>query len=143
MDDFESKDGSILGSLLLEPLVMGAGGMILVDPLFQRVLVQVSRKKRAAAQYPAAVCRLCSRTCAARLHVHQGHGVSSSALENAWKPAVLSMCRAVEDSWSGNLPLFRWYHSRCTSSGHSLPLRQVVMSHESDTRKSPPVASKW
>lgn len=41
MDEFEAEDGRILGSLLLEPVLMGAGGMIFVDPLFQRVLVQV------------------------------------------------------------------------------------------------------
>lgn len=41
MDEFEAEEGVILGSLLLEPLVMGAGGMVFVDPLFQRVLVQV------------------------------------------------------------------------------------------------------
>lgn len=41
MDAFETEEGAILGSLLLEPLVMGAGGMVFVDPLFQRVLVQV------------------------------------------------------------------------------------------------------
>ncbi|KAJ7242370.1 onanonoxo-7-onima-8-eninoihtemlysoneda [Mycena haematopus] len=32
-----------LAALVLEPLVMGAGGMIFVDPLFQRVLVDVVR----------------------------------------------------------------------------------------------------
>lgn len=31
------------GALILEPLVMGAGGMIFVDPLFQRVLIDVVR----------------------------------------------------------------------------------------------------
>lgn len=41
MDAFEAEEGALLGSLLLEPLVMGAGGMVFVDPLFQRVLVQV------------------------------------------------------------------------------------------------------
>jgi dethiobiotin synthetase/adenosylmethionine--8-amino-7-oxononanoate aminotransferase len=30
-----------LGALLMEPLLQGAGGMLLVDPLFQKVLVQV------------------------------------------------------------------------------------------------------
>jgi dethiobiotin synthetase/adenosylmethionine--8-amino-7-oxononanoate aminotransferase len=29
------------GALIIEPVVMGAGGMLLVDPLYQRVLVQV------------------------------------------------------------------------------------------------------
>ena len=32
------------GALLLEPLVMGAGGMVFVDPLFQRCLVDVVRE---------------------------------------------------------------------------------------------------
>lgn len=44
MDAFEAEEGALLGSLLLEPLVMGAGGMVFVDPLFQRVLVQVRGK---------------------------------------------------------------------------------------------------
>ncbi|KAF7333521.1 PLP-dependent transferase [Mycena venus] len=34
-----------LAALVLEPLVMGAGGMIFVDPLFQRVLVDVVRER--------------------------------------------------------------------------------------------------
>ncbi|KIJ66816.1 hypothetical protein HYDPIDRAFT_85680 [Hydnomerulius pinastri MD-312] len=34
-----------LAALVLEPIVMGAGGMIFVDPLFQRVLVDVVRDK--------------------------------------------------------------------------------------------------
>ncbi|KAK7454514.1 hypothetical protein VKT23_011268 [Stygiomarasmius scandens] len=38
------KNGDFqLGALVLEPLIMGAGGMIFVDPLFQRVLVDVVR----------------------------------------------------------------------------------------------------
>lgn len=35
--------GRTLAALVLEPVVMGAGGMIFVDPLFQRVLVDVVR----------------------------------------------------------------------------------------------------
>lgn len=37
------RKGQTLGALVLEPLVMGAGGMLFVDPLFQRVLVDVVR----------------------------------------------------------------------------------------------------
>ncbi|KAL1701679.1 pyridoxal phosphate-dependent transferase [Schizophyllum commune] len=37
------RDGTRLGALVLEPLVMGAGGMIFVDPVFQRVLIDVVR----------------------------------------------------------------------------------------------------
>jgi dethiobiotin synthetase/adenosylmethionine--8-amino-7-oxononanoate aminotransferase len=34
-----------LGALVLEPLVLGAGGMIFVDPLFQRVLIDAARAR--------------------------------------------------------------------------------------------------
>lgn len=63
MDEFEAKDGRILGSLLLEPVLMGAGGMIFVDPLFQRVLVQVyavlCMKWTWKNQTPPTPCLLC------------------------------------------------------------------------------------
>lgn len=36
-------EGRRFGALMLEPLVMGAGGMLLVDPLYQRCLVDVVR----------------------------------------------------------------------------------------------------
>ncbi|OJD38104.1 adenosylmethionine-8-amino-7-oxononanoate aminotransferase [Diplodia corticola] len=36
-------DGRKFGALMLEPVVLGAGGMLLVDPLFQRTLVNVVR----------------------------------------------------------------------------------------------------
>ncbi|KAJ1327008.1 bifunctional dethiobiotin synthetase [Microdochium nivale] len=36
-------EGHKFGALMLEPVVLGAGGMILADPLFQRTLVEVVR----------------------------------------------------------------------------------------------------
>lgn len=36
--------GRKFGALILEPIVMGAGGMIFVDPLFQRTLIQQVRR---------------------------------------------------------------------------------------------------
>jgi len=41
-----SRRGPKLAALVLEPLVMGAGGMLFVDPLFQRVLVDTVRGRR-------------------------------------------------------------------------------------------------
>lgn len=37
------REGHRFGALILEPLVMGAGGMVFVDPLFQRIMVDVIR----------------------------------------------------------------------------------------------------
>ncbi|EST05206.1 Aminotransferase class-III [Kalmanozyma brasiliensis GHG001] len=37
------EQGRKFGALVLEPLVMGAGGMVFVDPLYQRVLIDVCR----------------------------------------------------------------------------------------------------
>lgn len=37
---------SKFGALVLEPVIMGAGGMFLVDPLFQRVLIDLVRTNR-------------------------------------------------------------------------------------------------
>lgn len=42
-------DAVQLGALVLEPVVMGAGGMLFVDPLFQRILVDTVRSPAAAA----------------------------------------------------------------------------------------------
>ncbi|KAK0725535.1 hypothetical protein B0H67DRAFT_641940 [Lasiosphaeris hirsuta] len=38
------REGRRFGALILEPVILGAGGMLLVDPLFQRVLVNVVRR---------------------------------------------------------------------------------------------------
>lgn len=41
--NLQADDSQKLATLVLEPIVMGAGGMIFVDPLFQRVMVDVVR----------------------------------------------------------------------------------------------------
>ncbi|CAO1625827.1 unnamed protein product [Sympodiomycopsis kandeliae] len=37
-------EGNRFGALVIEPVILGAGGMIFVDPLFQRILVEVVRE---------------------------------------------------------------------------------------------------
>lgn len=41
IDQHEAEAGGKLGALLMEPVLQGAGGMLCVDPAFQRALVQV------------------------------------------------------------------------------------------------------
>jgi bifunctional dethiobiotin synthetase / adenosylmethionine---8-amino-7-oxononanoate aminotransferase len=44
-DFFEKQNISEIGAVLIEPLVHGSGGMILVDPLFQKILIQEAQKR--------------------------------------------------------------------------------------------------
>ncbi|KAF2871438.1 pyridoxal phosphate-dependent transferase [Massariosphaeria phaeospora] len=43
LDTLVKKEGRKFGALVMEPIILGAGGMIFVDPLFQRTLVRVIR----------------------------------------------------------------------------------------------------
>lgn len=45
MEAFTSRPNApVLAAVLLEPVLMGAGGMLVVDPLFQRVVVEEARR---------------------------------------------------------------------------------------------------
>lgn len=44
LEHLTQKQGARFGALILEPLLMGAGGMIFVDPLFQRTLIKTVRE---------------------------------------------------------------------------------------------------
>ncbi|KXX79360.1 Bifunctional dethiobiotin synthetase/7,8-diamino-pelargonic acid aminotransferase, mitochondrial [Madurella mycetomatis] len=46
LDNPDSR-GRRFGALIIEPIVLGAGGMVLVDPLFQRTLIEVVRRSDA------------------------------------------------------------------------------------------------
>ncbi|PFH53123.1 hypothetical protein AMATHDRAFT_138291 [Amanita thiersii Skay4041] len=43
LENIRRQGGPRLAALVIEPLLMGAGGMIFVDPLFQRVMIDVVR----------------------------------------------------------------------------------------------------
>ncbi|KAM0270603.1 hypothetical protein ACHAQH_009387 [Verticillium albo-atrum] len=43
LERLHKESGRKIGALMLEPVVLGAGGMILVDPLYQKALVDVVR----------------------------------------------------------------------------------------------------
>jgi dethiobiotin synthetase/adenosylmethionine--8-amino-7-oxononanoate aminotransferase len=38
------REGAIPGALIIEPVILGAGGMLFADPLYQRCLVEVARE---------------------------------------------------------------------------------------------------
>jgi dethiobiotin synthetase/adenosylmethionine--8-amino-7-oxononanoate aminotransferase len=44
LDELVKKQGRKFGALVMEPVILGAGGMIFVDPLFQQSLVRVVRR---------------------------------------------------------------------------------------------------
>ncbi|KAL6157986.1 hypothetical protein ACJBU6_03795 [Exserohilum turcicum] len=44
LDDLVKRQGRKFGALIMEPVILGAGGMIFVDPLFQQALVRVVRR---------------------------------------------------------------------------------------------------
>lgn len=50
LEQLHKRHSPRLAALIVEPLVMGAGGMIFVDPLFQRILVECVRA-RESGQY--------------------------------------------------------------------------------------------
>ncbi|CAK7223902.1 hypothetical protein SEUCBS140593_005390 [Sporothrix eucalyptigena] len=47
LDRLINVEGKIFGALILEPIMLGAGGMLLVDPLFQRTLITTIRDSHA------------------------------------------------------------------------------------------------
>ncbi|CAK7212847.1 hypothetical protein SBRCBS47491_001603 [Sporothrix bragantina] len=47
LDRLVRVEGKTFGALILEPIMLGAGGMLLVDPLFQRTLVETIRSSHA------------------------------------------------------------------------------------------------
>ncbi|USP78500.1 uncharacterized protein yc1106_05774 [Curvularia clavata] len=44
LDELVKKQGRKFGALVMEPVILGAGGMLFVDPLFQQSLVRVVRR---------------------------------------------------------------------------------------------------
>ena len=41
--ELENRDSSTLAACIIEPILQGANGMRMIDPLFQRVLVEACR----------------------------------------------------------------------------------------------------
>lgn len=95
-----------LGALVMEPLVMGAGGMIFVDPLYQRLLVDVVRGARDPLLRPyegwknipvifdevfVGLNRLGLKTCSSILGVTPDIAVYAKALTGGVVPMALTL----------------------------------------------------
>ncbi|KAI9512964.1 PLP-dependent transferase [Russula earlei] len=87
-----------LGALVLEPLVLGAGGMVFVDPLFQRVLVDAARARGLPVVFDevfSGLWRLGLRSAAAALGAHPDVAVYGKALTGGLVPLAATL--ATED----------------------------------------------
>ena len=58
LEGAEGEDALALGALVVEPLLLGAGGMVLVDPLWQRTLIQVCRARGMPVIFDEVFCGL-------------------------------------------------------------------------------------
>ncbi|CAM9611581.1 unnamed protein product [Chrysoparadoxa australica] len=83
-----------LGSLLLEPVLLGAGGMMLVDPLFQRILVQECRREGIPVIYDEVFCglwRLGVQSCRELLGVDPDIGCYAKLLTGGVIPLAITL----------------------------------------------------
>ncbi|KAG9315162.1 pyridoxal phosphate-dependent transferase [Chiua virens] len=105
------KRGRKLAALVLEPIVMGAGGMIFVDPLFQRALVDAVRDT-SLFENPLPVIfdevfvglhRLGAQSCGPILGVHPDIAVYAKILTGG----VLPLCATLASE-----RVFRAFHSQ-------------------------------
>ena len=83
-----------LGALVLEPLVLGAGGMVFVDPLFQRVLIDAARARGLPVIFDevfAGLWRLGLRSAAPLLGAHPDVAVYAKVLTGGLVPLAVTL----------------------------------------------------
>lgn len=83
-----------LGALVLEPLVLGAGGMIFVDPLFQRVLIDAARARGLPVVFDevfAGLWRLGLRSAAPLLGAYPDVAVYAKVLTGGLVPLAVTL----------------------------------------------------
>lgn len=72
-----SHPSSVLGAVVLEPVLMGAAGMVWVDPLWQRMLIQEAQSRGMVVvldEIASGLYRLGTPSAAELLQVGDGHG---------------------------------------------------------------------
>jgi dethiobiotin synthetase/adenosylmethionine--8-amino-7-oxononanoate aminotransferase len=128
-----------LGALVLEPLVLGAGGMIFVDPLFQRVLIDVARARGLAVIFDevfAGLWRLGLRSAAPLLGAHPDVAVYAKTLTGGLVPLAVTLAsedvfRAFEGTSKGEALLhghsYTAYAVGCEVANTALDLSERVV----------------
>ncbi|TFK49523.1 PLP-dependent transferase [Heliocybe sulcata] len=98
LDRLEASEQPALAALILEPLVMGAGGMIFVDPLFQRILVDTVREGELSKTLPVifdevfvGLYRLGIETCGPLLGVNPDISVHAKVLTGGLLPLAITL----------------------------------------------------
>ena len=129
-----------LGALVLEPLVLGAGGMIFVDPLFQRVLIDAARARGLAVIFDevfAGLWRLGLRSAAPLLGAHPDVAVYAKTLTGGLVPLAVTLAsedvfRAFEGTSKGEALLhghsYTAYAIGCEVANAALDLSERVVS---------------
>ncbi|EPQ52718.1 PLP-dependent transferase [Gloeophyllum trabeum ATCC 11539] len=98
LDRLQKKESPALAALVLEPIVLGAGGMIFVDPLFQRILVDLVREAEPSKTLPVifdevfvGLYRLGMETSGPLLGVHPDISVHAKILTGGLLPLAVTL----------------------------------------------------
>jgi hypothetical protein len=99
----EGFEGGELGAVILEPVLMGAAGMLLVDPLFQRLLALEGRRRGLPLVFDevaSGLYRLGRRAAASILGVQPDIACYGKTLTGGYLPLALTLTtEAVFDSF--------------------------------------------
>ncbi|KAI5069010.1 hypothetical protein GOP47_0015311 [Adiantum capillus-veneris] len=131
-----------LAALIIEPVIHGAAGMTLVDPLFQRILVKECKSQRIPVIFDevfAGCWRLGVQSCAEYLGCTPDIGCYSKLLTGGVVPLAVTLASsAVFDSFKGDSKLLALLHGH-SYSGHAIGCQAAVTSLQwlSDPKTNP------
>eukprot|EP00250_Pteridium_aquilinum_P016808 c23301_g1_i1 orf=265-2925(-) len=126
------KDASThIAGLIIEPVIHGAAGMTLVDPLFQRLLVKQCKSERIPVIFDevfAGCWRLGVQSCAEYLDCTPDIGCYSKLLTGGVVPLAVTLASsAVFEAFKGDSKLLALLHGH-SYSGHSIGCQAAITS---------------
>ncbi|KAH7441161.1 hypothetical protein KP509_03G027300 [Ceratopteris richardii] len=112
-----------LAALIIEPVIHGAGGMTLIDPLFQRILVNECKRKKIPVIFDevfAGCWRLGVQTCIQHLGCTPDIGCYSKLLTGGVVPLAVTLASSgIFESFKGDSKLLALLHGH-SYSGHAI-----------------------